>query len=73
MLQRCAAHMASATDIEESWQLGLKGVALALEGKSGEMSIVCRISDEPYQVIYDGGRCAADCQCREEDPDSVDQ
>ena len=54
VLQRCAAHMASATDIEESWQLGLKGVALALEGKSGEMSIVCRISDEPYQVIYDG-------------------
>ena len=54
VLQRCAAHMASATDIEESWQLGLKGVALALEGKSGEMSIVRRISDEPYQVIYEG-------------------
>lgn len=54
VLQRCAAHMASATDIEESWQLGLKGVSLALEGRSGEMSIVRRISDEPYQVVYEG-------------------
>ena len=54
VLQRCAAHMASATDIEESWQLGLKGVSLVLEGRSGEMSIVRRISDEPYQVVYEG-------------------
>ena len=54
VLQRCAAHMASATDIEESWQLGLKGVSLALEGRSGEMSIVRRLSDEPYQVVYEG-------------------
>ena len=54
VLQRCAAHMASATDIEESNQLGLKGVALALEGKSGEMAIVKRISDDPYRVVYEG-------------------
>ena len=48
--------MASATDIEESWQLGLKGVGSGhWEGKSGEMDpLCCRISDEPYQVIYDG-------------------
>lgn len=53
VLQRCAAHMASAVDLEESFQLGLKGAALALEGRTGEMAIVRRISDMPYQVVYE--------------------
>lgn len=51
VLQRCAAHMASATDLEESFRLGLKGVSLALEGKNGEMAVLRRISDSPYESI----------------------
>lgn len=53
VLQRCAAHMASATDLEESFRLGLKGVSLALEGRTGEMAIVRRLSDTPYTVVYE--------------------
>jgi len=53
VLQRCAAHMASGTDLEEGFQLGVKGVSLALEGKTGEMAIVRRVSDNPYRVEYD--------------------
>ena len=42
VLQRCAAHMASATDLEESLRLGLKGVYLALEVLTGEMASLSR-------------------------------
>lgn len=54
VLQRCAAHMASETDLEEGFRLGVQGVSLALEGRTGEMAILRRISDDPYQVEYDG-------------------
>jgi 6-phosphofructokinase 1 len=46
--------MASGRDLEESYQLGLKGAALGLEQKSGEMAVVRRISDTPYTVAYEG-------------------
>ncbi len=50
LMQRCAAHIASKTDIEESKQLGAKAVELAALGHSGEMSIIVRKSDKPYEV-----------------------
>lgn len=50
LMQRCAAHIASKTDIEESKQLGAKAVELATLGHSGEMSIIVRKSDKPYEV-----------------------
>ncbi len=47
--QRCAAHIASATDISESVRLGERSVAAAcLEGVSGEMMIYTRVSGDPY-------------------------
>ncbi len=46
--QRCAGHLASATDIEESVRVGKAAVAAALDGKSRVMMVIDRISDEPY-------------------------
>lgn len=53
VLQRCAAHMASKTDLDESFTLGKKAVSLAEEGITASMVILERISNMPYQVRYD--------------------
>lgn len=50
VLQRCAAHMASATDLEESFQLGIKAVNLASDGHTGLMTTLTRVSETPYKV-----------------------
>lgn len=52
LMQRCASHIASATDIEESRMLGMKAVAVALEGKSGVMVTLDRRESEEYTVEY---------------------
>lgn len=54
LMQRCAAHIASATDIQESRMLGMTACQLALDGESGLMAAVERISDAPYQVRFTG-------------------
>ena len=51
--QRCAGHLMSKTDIEESKQIGAKGVLCALEGKSGVMMVFKRISTKPYVIEID--------------------
>ena len=38
LMQRCAAHISSATDIQESRLLGMTACHCALEGKSGRMA-----------------------------------
>ncbi|MEG0962897.1 MAG: 6-phosphofructokinase [Lachnospiraceae bacterium] len=53
ILQRCAAHIASATDLEESFQEGLYGVTLASLGHTGRMVTILRTSNQPYSVAYD--------------------
>lgn len=52
ILQRCAAHMASLTDLNESFQEGHYGVELAGNGETGKMVTICRDSDAPYSVSY---------------------
>lgn len=52
VLQRAAAHIASATDIRESVRLGRNGVALALSGRTGVMSTLTRTASAPYEVDY---------------------
>ena len=52
LLQRCASHCLSETDITESVELGRLAVRLGLEGESGRMARLTRISDEPYKVEY---------------------
>ena len=48
--QRCAAHLASATDLFESVSIGAYAVECAAEGESGEMVLFERVSDKPYEV-----------------------
>ena len=52
LMQRCAAHISSAVDIQESRMLGMTACHCALEGKSGLMASVERLSDEPYRVRF---------------------
>lgn len=46
--QRCAAHLLSAQDIEESLATGRAAVMAALAGVSREMMTIDRVSDAPY-------------------------
>ena len=48
--QRCAAHLTSKTDIEESVMIGASGVKAAISGETGKMMIYKRISNEPYKI-----------------------
>lgn len=50
LMQRCAAHIASKTDIEESKALGAAALEFALNGKSGEMSIIKREDSKEYKT-----------------------
>ena len=52
VLQRCAAHMASKTDLEESFAQGEKAVRFAEEGQTRCMVVLNRISNSPYSVEY---------------------
>ena len=52
LMQRCAAHVASATDISESKLLGMHAFQCAMEGMTGVMASVQRISDEPYEIVF---------------------
>ena len=47
-LQRCASHAASKVDLDEAEALGATGVEAVLQGKTGIMVGVHRISDDPY-------------------------
>ncbi len=49
LLQRCAGHLTSRTDITEAYQVGGAAAKAAFEGHSGEMVALKRLSDEPYQ------------------------
>ena len=53
VLQRCAAHMVSATDLNESFTLGNTAVSLAEEGITASMVTLERASNTPYEVRYD--------------------
>ena len=52
VLQRCAAHMASRTDLDEAFALGEKAVSLAEEGETATMVTLTRTSNTPYTVTY---------------------
>lgn len=51
--QRCASHILSKTDIEESFNLGYSAVDAALMGKTGVVMAIKRVSDNPYSVTYE--------------------
>ena len=51
--QRCASHILSKTDIDESFNTGYSAVGAATEGKTGVVMAIKRVSDNPYQVTYE--------------------
>ena len=51
--QRCAAHLASKTDISESVGVGKNAVVAAVEGKTGIMMTINRLPGEDYSIYYD--------------------
>ncbi len=53
VLQRCAAHSSSLTDINESFELGRKAIQYSEEGLTKCMLILKRTSDSPYNVEID--------------------
>lgn len=56
LLQRCASHIMSETDINESFNLGQNAVRIAISGESGKMSSLKRVPSDKYEVEY----CAVD-------------
>ncbi|MGI6095034.1 MAG: 6-phosphofructokinase [Lachnospiraceae bacterium] len=55
-LQRCASHLASRTDVDEAFMVGGAAIKASDEGKSGQMILIKRDSDDPYisdTDIYD--------------------
>ena len=52
LMQRCAAHVASLTDLKESVAIGEKAVELALNGESGMMAAMFRKKNEPYEIEF---------------------
>lgn len=52
-LQRSARHIASRTDVEQSYLLGYTGVELALAGHNAIMPYIKRVSQEPYRWEID--------------------
>ena len=50
VMQRCAAHLSSKTDLDEAVKIGEAAVHAAEEGASGVTMVFERISDDPYTV-----------------------
>lgn len=52
VLQRCASHLSSKTDLDEAFALGNKAVTLSEEGVTASMVTMNRVSDNPYCIEY---------------------
>ena len=52
-LQRCAAHVASETDVSEAFGVGAFAVDATFSGKTGMMAALKRVSDAPYACGFE--------------------
>jgi 6-phosphofructokinase 1 len=50
-LQRAARHVASKTDLDQSYAVGKAAVELAIKGRNGTMPVIVRKSSKPYRWI----------------------
>lgn len=50
ILQRCAMHIASKTDIDEAFIIGKEAVNTAIDGNTAKMMIFLRDSNNPYSI-----------------------
>lgn len=48
-MQRCAMHFASQTDIEEAFNCGFEALKYSINGESGDMIGIRRVSNNPYK------------------------
>ena len=55
VLQRCASHLASLTDIEESFAQGKKGVTIAAEGVTASMVCLKPLIQGETAIAYKNG------------------
>ncbi|MBO5106566.1 MAG: 6-phosphofructokinase [Clostridia bacterium] len=53
VMQRCASHISSRTDINEAEKIGSAAVTAALNGETGKMMAFRRILDMPYTVAIE--------------------
>lgn len=52
-LQRCGAHIASSTDVDEAFSAGAASARAAVEGQTGVMSYFVRANENPYACVTD--------------------
>ena len=52
LMQRCAAHLASETDLAESRILGEIALDRAIHGESGLIAVLNRVSEDPYRIAF---------------------
>ncbi len=53
VMQRCASHISSLTDLNEAFLIGTEAVNAALRDESGRMMAFRRVSNEPYRIVID--------------------
>lgn len=53
VLQRCAMHIASKVDLDESFEIGRYAVKTSMSGHSGVMMVFLRTSNSPYTIECD--------------------
>ncbi len=52
LMQRCGAHLASATDVEETFEAGKAAVRAAIAGETDKMVCYVRKDSENYEIEY---------------------
>lgn len=52
LLQRCASHLLSKTDIDEAYRCGAYGVTLYQQGETGKMVSMIRKDTKDYEIEY---------------------
>jgi len=52
ILQRSASHLLSKNDIDEAYQFGVEAIKMLLNGETGKMVCLKRMSSNPYKVEY---------------------
>ena len=53
VLQRCAMHIASQVDLDESFEIGRCAVETSMAGKTGVMMVFNRVNNYPYEISCD--------------------
>ncbi len=53
VLQRCASHLASKTDLFEAEKVGVVAVREMMSGHTGAMIRIKRLSDSPYRIVME--------------------